>query len=71
MLSRRHLRIKALQGLYAFQQSGNDRMELAEKQLLQSVDKILDLSMHHFSLMFQLVDFAERRIEENKVKQEL
>lgn len=69
MLSRRHLRIKALQGLYAFQQSGNDRMELAEKQLLQSVDKILDLSMHHFSLMFQLVDFAERRIEENKVKQ--
>ncbi len=69
MLSRRHLRIKALQGLYAFQQSGNDRMELAEKQLLQSVDKILDLSMHHFSLMFQLADFAERRIEENKLKQ--
>ncbi len=68
MLSRRHLRIKVLQSLYAFIQSENDRMDQAERQLLQSIDRILELTVHHFSLLFEVVDFAEKRIDEGKQK---
>lgn len=68
MLSRRQLRIKVLQSLYAYIQSENDRMDQAERQLLQSIDRILDLSLHHLSLLFEVVSFAERRIEEGRQK---
>lgn len=68
MLSRRHLRIKVLQSLYAYIQSENDRMDQAERQMLQSIDRILELSVHHFSLLFEVVDLAEKRIEEGRQK---
>jgi N utilization substance protein B len=68
MLSRRQLRIKVLQSLYAYIQSENDRMDQAERQLLQSIDRILDLSLHHISLVLEIVHFAEKRIEDGKTK---
>lgn len=68
MLTRRHLRIKVLQAVYAFFQSESDRMDLAERQLLQSLDRILDLAVYHLSFISELVEFAERRIEEGKLK---
>lgn len=68
MLSRRQLRIKVLQSLYAYIQSENDRMDQAERQLLQSIDSILDLSLHHISLVLEVVQYAERRIEEGRLK---
>jgi N utilization substance protein B len=43
-------------------------MDLAERQLLQSLDRILDLAVYHFSFICELVNFAEHRIEENKLK---
>lgn len=68
MLSRRHIRIKVLQALYAFFVSGNDRLDLGEKELLRSIDKLRELYIYQFSLILKLVDFEAQRIEEAKKK---
>lgn len=68
MLSRRHLRIKVLQAVYAFIQSGNSDLAKGEKQLLISIDKIRDLLYYQLSFMIEMRDFAHNRIEESKKK---
>lgn len=68
MLSRRHLRTKVLQALYAFIQSGNNDMVAGEKHLLKSIDKLFELYIVQLSLLVEIVDFAAKRIEENKKK---
>ncbi len=68
MLSRRHLRIKVLQALYAFFQSGNDDLAQGEKQLLGSVTKLYELYIHQLSFLIKTIDFARNRIEESKHK---
>ena len=68
MLSRRHLRIKALQALYAFFQSGSNDLVLGEKQLLSSATKLYELYIYQLSFLVRLVDFAANRIEEAKKK---
>jgi N utilization substance protein B len=68
MLSRRHLRIKVLQSLYAFQQSHNDRLDLGEKELLRSLDKLYEIFIYQLSLLIEIVEYARKRIEENKQK---
>ncbi len=68
MLSRRHLRIKALQSLYAFNQSHNDRLDYGEKELLRSLDKLYEIYIYQLSLLVEIVDYANKRIEENRHK---
>jgi len=68
MLSRRHLRIKVLQALYAFFQSVNDRIDLGEKELLKSINKIYEIYVYQISLLVEIVEFANKRMEENKKK---
>ena len=68
MLSRRHLRIKVLQALYAFKQSDNDNLTQGEKQLITSIDKLYELYVHQLSFLVELARFAEQRIEESKNK---
>ena len=68
MLSRRHLRIKALQSLYAFMQSHNDRLDYGEKELLRSLDKLYEIYIYQLSLLVEIVDYAKKRIEENSRK---
>lgn len=68
MLSRRHLRIKVLQALYAFFVSVNERIDLGEKDLFKSIDKIYEIYIYQISLLIEIVEFAGRRIEENKKK---
>ena len=68
MLSRRQLRIKVLQALYAFFLSLNDRVDLGEKELLRSLDKLYEIYIYQLSLLIAIVDFAKKRIEENKHK---
>jgi transcription antitermination protein NusB len=69
MLSRRFLRIKVMQAIYAFQQEGPESINTGEKQLITSLDKIYELFIHQLSLIIELSDFARRRIEENRLKQ--
>lgn len=68
MLSRRHLRSKALQTLYAYFQSDNHNVAAGEKELLHSIDKVYDLYLYQLSLLPELVDFAKIKTEEAKNK---
>ncbi len=68
MLSRRHLRVKVLQALYAYFQSGGDGLDRGEKQLLLSINKLYELFIYQLSFLVETVRFAEQRIEENKKK---
>jgi len=68
MLYRRHLRIKALQSLYAFYAGGQEDIVSGEKQLLLSINKLYELFIYQLSFLHELKLFAENRIEENKKK---
>jgi transcription antitermination protein NusB len=68
MLSRRLLRIKVLQALYAHFVSENDRIDNGERQLFVSIEKLFDLFVYQFSLLVEVVDFARQRMEEAKTK---
>jgi len=68
MLSRRHLRIKVLQAVYAFFQNGNTDLARGEKQLLLSIDKIHELLIYQLSFLIEVRDFTANRIEESKKK---
>jgi len=68
MLSRRHLRIKVLQAVYAYFQNGDAKLSNGEKQLLASVDKIHELFIHQLSFLIEIRDFAHNRIEDSKKK---
>jgi transcription antitermination protein NusB len=68
MLTRRDIRIKVMQALYAFIQSENNRMDQGEKKLLESIDRIYTLYIWQISFLLEIADFANRRIEENRLK---
>lgn len=68
MLSRRQLRIKVLQALYAFFQSKENRIDIAEKQLLKSIEKLYELYIFQLSFILEVFEFSEKRIGEAKNK---
>lgn len=68
MLNRRHIRIKVLQALYAAIQSENTDIFNGQKQLMQKLDKVYDLTIYQLSMLLEVQDFAENRIEEAKKK---
>jgi N utilization substance protein B len=68
MLYRRHLRIKALQALYAYFTGGNSDFVSGEKELLKSINQVYELFVWQLSFIIEIKRFAEYRIEENKKK---
>jgi len=68
MLGRRHFRVKVLQGLYAYFQGGEPQLDLAEKHLLHSIDKLTELYFTQISFFLEVIDFYIRRMEESKNK---
>ncbi|MGE0636982.1 MAG: transcription antitermination factor NusB [Bacteroidia bacterium] len=68
MLSRRHLRVKVMQAIYAFLQGDNNDLAKGEKELLKGVNKIYDLYIYILLLLPELVDFGKARIDERKQK---
>ncbi len=68
MLSRRHIRIKVLQALYAYTQTDNGNPILGEKQLLKHFEKVYDLFIYQLSLLVEIRAFAEERMDEAKKK---
>lgn len=68
MIGRRHFRIKVLQALYAYFQGGEARMEAAEKQLFQSIDKFHELYVTILSFYLEVIHFYRFRLEEAKTK---
>ena len=68
MLGRRHYRIKVLQALYAYFQGGESRIEVAEKNLLHSLDKVYELYFLQLSFLLEVIHFYRFRMEESKNK---
>ncbi|MFZ4522854.1 MAG: transcription antitermination factor NusB [Bacteroidales bacterium] len=68
MLGRRHYRIKVLQALYAYFQGGEARIEVAEKNLLKSLDKVYELYFLQLSFLLEVIHFYRFRMEESKTK---
>ena len=68
MLSRRHLRTKVLQALYAYFQSGSHQIDQGEKQLLLSINKLYELFIYQLSFLIETSRFAERRLEDGRKK---
>lgn len=68
MLNRRQIRIKVLQSLYAHNQSDSQDLVATEKQLLNNVEGLYDLYLHILSLIIEIADFAENRLEAGKQK---
>lgn len=68
MLSRRHLRVKVMQALFAYQRSEGAELAVGEKLLNHSLNKIYDLYIHQLSLLVEVHSFAKQQIEDGKVK---
>ncbi|MRX46069.1 transcription antitermination factor NusB [Pedobacter puniceum] len=59
MLNRRHLRVKVMQTLYAFQQTESTDYRLQEKNLLASVDKVYEMYISLLALINDVVQYAD------------
>jgi N utilization substance protein B len=57
-----------MQSLYAYFQSDENRMDIAERNLIKSIDKLYELYIYQLSILFELVEFTKQRLEENKQK---
>lgn len=68
MLTRRHLRIKVFQALYAMQYDEERGVGLAEKQLRKSIDDIYRLYLFDLAAMVMIYRFAKERMELNRQK---
>lgn len=68
MLNRRHLRVKVLQTLYAYQQTAGRDIKQHEKNLLQSIDKVYEMYIWMLSLISEVVGYAAIDAEERANK---
>ncbi len=68
MLNRRHLRIKILQTLYAFEQAKDQTLAKAEKELMHNIQKMYEMYLFLMLIMLEIREVAERKIEDNKKK---
>lgn len=68
MLNRRSLRIKVLQAIYAYLESGEENIENGIKYLLTSIEKLEEFFIWQLSFLVETKRFAERKIEDNKHK---
>lgn len=68
MLTRRYLRMKVLQELYAFSRKEENEYGTAEKELLKNINKVYDLYIHQLAFILEIRDFSRRRIEDARNK---
>ena len=68
MLTRRHIRVKVMQSLYAFSQSENDNLASEEKFLLKSMEEMYDLFVLQLSLLTEIKAHAETFLERSQQK---
>jgi N utilization substance protein B len=68
MISRRQLRIKALQTLYAYYKTEDGQVSKAEKELLFNINKSYDLYHSMFILLIEIANYSESRIDLAKKK---
>ena len=68
MLTRRHIRVKVLQSLYAFYQSDDRSLEKQEKFLHYSISQMQELQALLIQLMIAMRDHAENYLQKSQQK---
>lgn len=68
MLNRRFLRIKVLQALYAYLESGDTNVTNGIKNLLESIDKLQELFVWQLSFLVETKRFADNKVTDNRNK---
>ncbi|MEY8868111.1 transcription antitermination factor NusB [Meridianimaribacter flavus] len=68
MLNRRHIRIKVMQTIYAFNGSESSDLKKDEKFLLQSLDSMYDLYLAILSLLIEVQKRAEDHLDKTQKK---
>ncbi len=68
MISRRTIRIKVLQILYAYYSTPDKSISSTEKELNFALSKTYDLYHYLLALLIEMADFAQRRIDTNLAK---
>jgi N utilization substance protein B len=69
MLTRRHLRIKTMQALYAYVQSDLNDAQLGLRRLEDSIKAINDLYLYELRIFWHFNNFLEERLEIEQAKQ--
>lgn len=68
MLNRRHLRVKVLQTIYAYQQSDDKNIGNFEKALLKSVDQVYEMYIWVLALLSEVAEYAVNDAEDRANK---
>lgn len=68
MLSRRHIRVKVMQLVYAYNQVENVDLKLPQKYLLQSMEDMYNLYLLLISLIIEVHTKAENHLDKSKLK---
>jgi N utilization substance protein B len=68
MLTRRHIRVKILQNIYAIEVSHEYDIQRAEDRLVRNVESLYDLYIYQLSFIREIMEFAEHKIEERRNK---
>ncbi len=68
MLTRRHIRVKVMQCIYALIQSKDDSLEKQEKFLKTSIDNMYNLYLSMLSLLIELHKLAEKHVSHSNTK---
>ena len=63
MLSRRHIRLKVMQSLYAYFSTKENNMPASEKAMLKHIEEIGELNLVILSLLVELVKYADNFLE--------
>ena len=66
MLTRRHIRVKVLQSLYAFYQSEDRSLEKQEKFLHYSISQMQDLQALLIQVMIAMRNHAENYLQKSQ-----
>ena len=68
MLTRRHIRVKVLQSLYAFYQADDSKLDKQEKFLQYSIIRMQDLHALLLQLIIVMRDHAEKYLQKSRLK---
>lgn len=68
MLTRRHVRVKVMQSLYAYSKSKNDNLKTEEKFLLKSMEEMYDLFLLLLDLLVEIKNYSEEYLEKSQQK---
>ncbi len=68
MINRVLIRLKVIQVVYAYYQNEGKNLEAAEKELFYSLSKAYDLYKYLLTLMIEVTQFADRRIDNRRHK---